>query len=76
MQLVPGTITGTNFVSVLPTVEAIKSTGAITTRANSVRITSATSISANLTLTVDLHGTYFIRVENNDGLAVRFNLTN
>ena len=61
------TITGTNFVSV-PTVEAISSTGAIT-RANSVFITSATSISANLTLATD--GTYFIRVENNDGLAVR-----
>ena len=61
------TITGTNFVSV-PTVEAISSTGAIT-RANSVSFTSATSISANLTLATD--GTYFIRVENNDGLAVR-----
>jgi hypothetical protein len=61
------TITGTNFVSV-PTVEAINSTGAIT-RANSVSFTSATSISANFTLATD--GTYFIRVENNDGLAVR-----
>ena len=61
------TITGTNFVSV-PTVEAINSTGAIT-RANSVSFTSATSISANFTLATD--GTYFLRVENNDGLAVR-----
>ena len=61
------TITGTNFVSV-PTVEAINSTGAIT-RANSVSFTSATSISANFTLPTD--GTYFLRVENNDGLAVR-----
>jgi hypothetical protein len=62
------TITGTNFVSV-PVVEAINaSTGAIT-RANSVSFTSSVSISANFTLTVD--GTYYIRVENNDGYAGR-----
>jgi hypothetical protein len=62
------TITGTNFVSV-PVVEAINaSTGAIT-RANSVSFTSSISISANFTLTVD--GTYYIRVENNDGYAGR-----
>ena len=61
------TISGTNFVSV-PTVEAISSTGAIT-RANSVTFSSATSIVANFTLATD--GTYFIRVENNDGNAVR-----
>ena len=61
------TITGTNFVSV-PTVEAISSTGAIT-RADTVSFSSATSITANFTLPVD--GTYFIRVENNDGNAVR-----
>jgi len=61
------TITGTNFVSV-PTVEAISSTGAIT-RADTVSFSSATSIVANFTLAVD--GTYFIRVENNDGNAVR-----
>jgi hypothetical protein len=61
------TITGTNFVSV-PTVEAISSTGAIT-RADTVSYSSATSIVANFTLAVD--GTYFIRVENNDGNAVR-----
>lgn len=60
-------ITGTNFVSV-PIVEAINSTGAITP-ANSVTFTSATSITANFTLTTD--GTYFIRIENNDGNAVR-----
>lgn len=60
-------ITGTNFVSV-PIVEAINSTGAITA-ANSVAFTSATSITANFTLSVD--GTYFLRVENNDGNAVR-----
>jgi hypothetical protein len=61
------TISGTNFVSV-PTVEAISSTGLIT-RANSVSFSSATSIVANFTLATD--GTYFIRVENNDGNAVR-----
>ena len=60
-------ITGTNFVSV-PQVDAISSTGAVTI-ANSVSFSSATSITANFTLTVD--GTYFIRVENNDGNAVR-----
>ena len=61
------TIAGTNFVSV-PQVEAISSTGAVTP-ANSITFTSATSITANFTLTTD--GTYFIRVENNDGNAVR-----
>jgi len=61
-------ITGANFQSV-PFVDTINSsTGAITT-ANSVTYTSATSITANFTLSVD--GTYFIRIENNDGLAVR-----
>ncbi len=60
-------ITGTNFVSI-PQVEAISSTGAVTA-ANSVTFTSATTITANFTLPVD--GTYFIRVENNDGNAVR-----
>ena len=62
------TIAGTGFQSV-PIVEAIKSdTGAIT-RAASVSFTSATSIAANLTLTAT--GTYFIRIENNDGGSVR-----
>ena len=61
-------ITGANFQSV-PFVDAINSsTGAIVT-ANSVTYSSATSITANFTLSVD--GTYFIRIENNDGLAVR-----
>ncbi len=58
---------GTNFVSV-PTVDAISTTGAIIT-ANTVTYTSATSITANFTLPTD--GTYFIRVENNDGNAAR-----
>jgi len=60
-------VTGTNFVSI-PRVEAISTTGAIVV-ANSVSFTSATSITANFTITTD--GTYYIRVENNDGLAVR-----
>ena len=62
------TITGTNFQSV-PTVDAINSsTGAITT-ADSVAFTNATTIVATFTLSVD--GTYYLRAENNDGLAVR-----
>ena len=61
------TITGTNYISV-PTVEAINSTGAIV-RADEVSFTNATTIVAKFTLPVD--GTYFIRIENNDGNAVR-----
>ena len=62
------TITGTNFQSI-PTVDAINaSTGAIIT-ADSVAFTSATTIVATFTLSVD--GTYYLRAENNDGLAVR-----
>jgi len=61
------TLTGTNYVSV-PQVEAISSTGAITA-ADSITYTSATTIVATFTLAVD--GTYFLRVENNDGNAVR-----
>ena len=62
------TITGTNFQSI-PTVDAINaSTGAIVT-ADSVAFTNATTIVATFTLSVD--GTYYLRAENNDGLAVR-----
>ena len=61
------TITGTNFISV-PQVEAINSTGAIIA-ADSITYTSATQIVATFTLPVD--GTYFLRVENNDGNAAR-----
>jgi len=62
------TITGTNFQSI-PTVDAINSsTGAIIT-ADSVAFTNATTIVATFTLSVD--GTYYLRAENNDGLAVR-----
>ena len=62
------TITGTNFQSI-PFVDAINSsTGAIVT-ADSVAFTNATTIVATFTISVD--GTYFLRVENNDGLSVR-----
>ena len=61
------TINGGNFISV-PQVEAINSSGAITA-ADSITFTSASQIVATFTLPVD--GTYFIRVENNDGNAVR-----
>lgn len=61
------TITGTNFSSV-PYVEAVSSTGTIV-QANSVTYNSSISITANFTITTD--GTYYIRVENPDGTAVR-----
>ena len=60
-------ITGTNFTSV-PYVDAINSSGAIVV-ADSISYASATSITATFTLPVD--GTYFLRVENPDGNAVR-----
>ena len=61
------TINGSNFISV-PIVEAINSTGSITA-ANSITFNSASQLVANFTLATD--GTYFIRIENNDGNAVR-----
>ena len=61
------TISGGSFVSI-PRVDAVSSTGVITA-ANSVSFTNATTLVANFTLAVD--GTYFIRIENNDGNAVR-----
>ena len=60
-------ITGTNFVN-LPYVDAINTSGAIVV-ADSITYTSATSITATFTLAID--GTYFLRVENPDGNAVR-----
>ena len=60
-------IAGTGFVSI-PIVEAINTSGAITP-ADSVSFTSATSITATFTLPVD--GTYYVRIENNSGDAVR-----
>ena len=61
------TITGTGFISI-PVVEAISTTGVITP-ADSVTFNNSTSLTCNFTLTTD--GTYYIRIENNDGLAVR-----
>ena len=60
-------IAGTNFTN-MPSVEAINSTGAIVV-ADSITYTSAASITATFTLPVD--GTYYVRVENPDGVAVR-----
>ena len=60
-------ITGTGFISI-PIVEFIKSdTGAIT-RAGAVSFTSATALSVTVTLA---SGSYYVRVENNDGNAGR-----
>ena len=61
------TITGTNFVNGA-IVNAISTTGAIF-NADTVTFNSATSITAQFTLATD--GTYYIRVENPDGLAGR-----
>ena len=62
------TITGTNYQEV-PYVDLVNaSTGAIIS-ADSVTFNSATSLTINATLSVD--GTYYIRIENNDGNAVR-----
>ena len=65
------TLTGTNFKdsSTPPFVDAINSsTGAIVT-ADSVSFTNATTVVATFTISVD--GTYFLRLENNDGIACR-----
>ena len=61
------TVGGTNFVSV-PVVQVINSSGAITS-ADTVTYTSATAVDAAFTLPVD--GSYYVRVENNSGLAAR-----
>ena len=60
------TLAGANFQSV-PIVELISSTGAIT-RASAVTFNSATSLTVTTNLAA---GNYFVRVENNDGGAVR-----
>ena len=60
------TLNGTNFVSI-PIVEFVASTGAIT-RATAVSFSSATALSVTTNLA---SGSYFVRVENNDGNAVR-----
>ena len=61
------TITGTNFVNGI-NVEAIATNGAII-QADTVTFNSATSVSAAFTITTD--ATYFLRLENPDGNAVR-----
>jgi hypothetical protein len=61
------TITGANYISI-PTVDAILTTGAIVP-ADTVTFNNSTSLTCNFTLPTD--GTYYIRIENNDGLAVR-----
>jgi hypothetical protein len=61
------TVTGTNFVNGA-NIEAIATNGAIV-QADTVTFNSATSISANFTITTD--GTYYLRIENPDGNAVR-----
>ena len=65
------TITGTNFKdsSTPPFVDAIHSSSGAIITADSVSFTSATEIVATFTIAVD--ATYFLRVENNDGLATR-----
>lgn len=60
-------ITGTNFV-ITPNVELINSSGAIF-YPNTIVRNSATQVTINVTLGTD--GTYFIRLENPDGGAVR-----
>ena len=60
-------ITGTNF-SNIPQVEFIKSdTGAIT-QANTISLTNSTTLAVNVTLAL---GTYYVRVELDDGNAAR-----
>ena len=61
------TIPGSNFVSV-PIVEFIKSDTGAVTRATAVAFTSSTSINATTSLAA---GTYYVRIENNDGGAAR-----
>ena len=61
------TIAGTNFQSV-PVVEAINSSTGAITRAVTVSFSSSTSIAAVFNLAA---ASYFIRIENNDGGAVR-----
>ena len=61
------TIPGSNFVSV-PIVEFVNSSTGAVTRATAVAFTSSTSINATTSLA---SGTYFVRIENNDGGAAR-----
>ena len=60
-------ITGTNFTNI-PQVEFIKSDTGAMTLANTVSRTNATTLSVNCTLAT---GTYYVRVELDDGNAAR-----
>jgi len=61
------TITGTGFASI-PLVEAVNSTSGARITASAVTFTSATTLVATFTVSID--GTYFIHVQNPDGSAV------
>ena len=61
------TITGTGFVSI-PLVEAVNSTSGARITASAVAFTSATTLVATFTISID--GTYFIHIQNPDGEAV------
>ena len=61
------TVTGTNYVNGA-NIEAVATNGAII-QADTVTFNSSTSISAAFTITTD--GTYYLRIENPDGNAVR-----
>ena len=61
------TITGTGFVSI-PLVEAVNTTSGARITASAVGFTSATTLTATFTISID--GTYFIHIQNPDGEAV------
>ena len=61
------TITGAGFVSI-PLVEAVNSTSGARITASAVTFTSATTLVATFTISID--GTYFIHIQNPDGEAV------
>ena len=61
------TITGTGFASI-PLVEAVNSTSGARITASAVTFTSATTLVATFTVSID--GTYFIHIQNPDGGAV------
>ena len=61
------TITGTGFASI-PLVEAVNTTSGARITASAVGFTSATTLTATFTISID--GTYFIHIQNPDGGAV------
>ena len=60
-------ITGTNF-SNIPQVEFINSSTGAITQANTISLTNSTTLAVNVTLAL---GTYYVRVELDDGNAAR-----